>query len=126
MGLLALGAGKAVMDPATNYTVAPVRLLGLSLGIGAPIAYGAMALLGWPAYLVLRRAGSAGRPALWAAGGAIGAAVALLLRPSLRGELFSIPFPVWSGVVLGLVTAEVFFRLLGGSGERPPDAGAAG
>ena len=46
-----------------------------------------------------------------AAGGIIGAAVALLLRPSLRGELFSIPVPAWAGALVGLVTAEVFVRL---------------
>lgn len=126
LGLLAVGVGKALMDPATNYTIAPVRMLGMTLAVGAPIACGAMALVGLPAYLLLRGAGRTGRLALWAAGGAIGAAVAMLLRPSLRGELFSIPFPVWSGVVLGLATAEVFVRLLGGSGGRPTDAGAAG
>lgn len=125
LGLVAVGGGKALMDPATNYTVAPLRMLGMTLAVGAPIACGAMLLLGLPLYLVLRGAGRTGRLALWAAGGAIGAAVAMLLRPSLRGELFSIPFPVWSGVALGLATAEVFFRLLG-SGGRRPKAGAPG
>ena len=60
---------------------------------------------------------------LWAAGGIIGTAVAILLRPSLRGELFSIPFPGWVGTLIGLVTADVFVRLLGGKRRAPAGCG---
>ena len=100
-------------------------MLGVLFGIGAPIAYGAMGLLGLPVYLALRRARRVARLPLWAAGGVIGAAGALLLRPSLRSDQFSIPFPAWTAALIGLVTAEVFVRLLRDTGQRPPDAGAA-
>jgi ABC-type spermidine/putrescine transport system permease subunit I len=37
---------------------------------------------------------------------------AALLAPRLRGELFSIRFPLWAGILLGILSAEVFRRLL--------------
>lgn len=118
-------AAKTMADPAATLGSPSIRLLGMVLAIGAPVAYAAMIVVGIPAYLALRRARRVGRLALWAVGGVVGGAVALVLQPSLRGELFSIPFPAWAGVVLGVVTAEVFLRLLGSGGERPRDAGAA-
>jgi hypothetical protein len=88
--------------------------------IGTPLAYGATLVAGAPVYLLLRRAGIATRWTLWLGGVAIGAAVALLLQPYLRGDLFSIPFPWWAGALLGLVTAETFWRLLMGESADPP------
>src|SRR3954447_19425910 len=60
--------------------------------VGAPVAYGATLVGGLPAYLLLRHGGWQGRRALWAAGAAIGAAVAVIMAPGLRGGLFSVPF----------------------------------
>jgi len=125
VGLAVFGAVRALTLGQSVRLVPPPLVLGVLFGIGAPIAYGAMGLLGLPVYLALRRARRVARLPLWSAGGIIGAAVAIVLRPSLRGELFSIPFPVWEGILIGLVTAEVFLWLLRDSGERPPDAGAA-
>jgi len=71
-----------------------------------------MGLLGLPVDLDLRRERRVARLPLWAAGGIIGAAVAILFRPSLRGELFSIPFPTWAGTQIGLVAADVFVGCL--------------
>src|SRR5687767_7337145 len=112
VGIGVATAAKAVVDPALNLGSPSIRLFGMVLAIGAPVAYAAMIVAGLPAYLALRRAKRVGRLALWSVAGAVGGAVSLLLQPSLRGELFSIPFPAWAGVVLGVVTAEVFVRLL--------------
>jgi hypothetical protein len=69
--------------------------------------------VGAPTYFVLRRLGLVRRWTLWVAGAAIGAAGALALAPYLRGDLFSIRFPWWTGALLGLVCAEVFWRIRG-------------
>ena len=95
-----------------------LHVLGLSLAMGAPVAYATALVGGLPVYLALKRAGWLGRAPLWIAGAALGWIVARLMAPSLRGELFSIPFPPWSGAALGVVVAEVFWRL-------HPRAGAA-
>jgi hypothetical protein len=101
-----------------------IVLLGITLAAGAPIAYLAMATAGLPTYLALRHAGLARRLPLWMAGGAVGATVAWLLGPSLKGELFSIPFPAWAGATLGMLTCEVFWRLLAWRGDHPPENSA--
>jgi hypothetical protein len=82
--------------------------------IGVPIAYAAMLGGGAPAYFLLRRFGVVAAWTLWLAGAVIGVVVAWLIRPSLRGDLFSIPFPWWVGALLGVVSAEAFRRLSGG------------
>jgi len=89
--------------------------------IGVPVAYTAALFFGAPIYLLLRRSWTVTAPMLWMTGAAIGAAVAVLLAPHLRGELFSIRFPLWSGILLGILCAEVFRRLL-----LPRGAGGTG
>ena len=89
--------------------------LDLVIGVfvlGAPTAYAAAVVAGVPTYLALRKLGRVNRWALWAGGAAIGAIGALTLTPWLRGGLFSIDFPWWTGALLGLVSAEVFWRVL--------------
>ena len=81
-------------------------------GVGIPTAYAAMLLAGLPSYLLLRRLGAVRRATLWLVGGTIGTVAALLVAPLVRGDLFSVPFPWWAGTALGLVSAEVFWRLL--------------
>ena len=98
---------------------ASLRLLGLVLATGAPVAYGTTLVAGLPVYLALRRLGWLGRAPLWVGGAVLGAVVALLMAPSLRSDLFSIPFPPWAGAALGVVVAETFRRL------HPPPAGGA-
>jgi len=80
--------------------------------LGIPVAYGAALVVGVPIYLVLRRFGRIGPTTLWLSGALSGALVAFLLAPLLHGELFSIRFPLWAGSLLGMLTAEVFRRLL--------------
>ncbi len=88
--------------------------LDLLIGVftlGAPCAYVAALVAGAPIYFALRRLGLLSRTTVWLGGAAIGAAGALALAPYLRGELFSIRFPWWVAALLGLASAEVFWRM---------------
>lgn len=85
-------------------------VIGVSV-LGAPTAYAAAFVVGVPTYFVLRRFGLVSRWSLWLAGAAIGAAGAITLTPWLRGGLFSIDFPWWTGALLGFASAEVFWRV---------------
>ena len=88
--------------------------LDLLIGVftlGAPCAYVAALVAGAPIYFVLQRLGLLSRMTVWLGGAAIGAAGALALAPYLRGELFSIRFPWWVAALLGLASAEVFWRM---------------
>jgi hypothetical protein len=89
-------------------------VLDLFIGVftlGAPTAYAAALVLGVPTYFLLRRAGLLSRWTIWIAGAAIGAAGALVLEPYLRGGFLSIRFPWWVAALLGIVSAEVFWRI---------------
>ena len=94
--------------------VSALSVLDLVIGVftlGAPCAYVAAIVVGIPTYFVLRRVGLLNRWTLWLAGAAIGAAGAAVLAPYLRGDLFSIRFPWWVAALLGIVSAELFWRL---------------
>ena len=112
-GLLLWGAVRAarIGDQSTPSLSSVVGLLGWVLAVGAPIAYGAALVGGLPIYLGLRRAGLLNRVTLWGGGAIIGISVALLMAPNLGRELFRIPFQPWAGAALGVVVAEVFWRL---------------
>jgi len=109
-------AGLLIAELAARGSIPSARSgLSLVLGVfavGTPLAYAATLVAGAPLYIALRRIGGLRRWTLWTGGVAIGIAVALLLAPALRGELFSIPFPWWAGGLLGLASAEAFWRLL--------------
>jgi hypothetical protein len=89
-----------------------VLVLGV-FALGGTLAYVALLAVGGPLYLLLRRFGLVARSTLWPAGAVVGSTVALLLAPSLKGDLFSIRFHWWAGALLGVLSAEVFLRLLG-------------
>ncbi|HKP15987.1 MAG TPA: hypothetical protein VJT85_07980 [Gemmatimonadaceae bacterium] len=96
-------------------TFKALSALDLLIGVftlGAPCAYVAALVAGMPMYFLLRRLGLLSRWTVWLAGAAIGAAGALALAPYLRGDLFSIRFPWWVAALLGLVSADVFWRIL--------------
>ena len=95
-----------------------LRPLGLVVVVGAPIAWAA-ALVGLPLYLVARQSGGGGEPlgpgqraAVLVGGAAIGLVVAVVIQPGLRGALFSIPYPLWLGALLGAAVAVAFVRLI--------------
>ena len=96
-----------------------VRDLGLAVfAVGAPLAYAATLAVGAPAYFALRALGLVRRWTIWLGAAAIGVVVALALAPHLRGDLFSIPFPWWLGALVGVASAEVFWRVRGRAATR--------
>ena len=109
-------AGTASPPSAT----AVLELIGVVGMVGAPLAYGAALLIGVPVFLVLGRFHAITRWTVWLGAAVIGAVIAVFLQPRLRGELFSVPFPWWVGAALGLVAAEVFWRLLAVPNDSPP------
>jgi len=96
----------------------------LTLGVfavGAPVAYAATLAAGAPTYFALRALGLVRRWTVWLGAAAIGAAVAMALSPRLAGDLFSVKLPWWAGSLLGVVSAEVFWRL--GEVDHPRTGG---
>ena len=122
--LVALVVAHAVFGSASLSSIGGAGEIVLAVAtIGVPVAYAAALFFGAPIYLLLRRSGTVTGPMLWMTGGAIGATVAVLLAPHLRGELFSIRFPLWAGILLGILCAEVFRRLLlPRAADRTPEA----
>ncbi|HEX8942059.1 MAG TPA: hypothetical protein VF785_02910 [Gemmatimonadaceae bacterium] len=124
-GLGVMGLGRVVFGSASLPPIDIFLELLLAIAsIGIPVAYAAAIVGAAPVYAVLRRLDAVSAPSLWVSGASIGGMVAVLLAPYLKSELFSIPFPIWLGALLGVLCAEVFRRLLmtGGS-ER--DGGLA-
>ncbi|HKH91197.1 MAG TPA: hypothetical protein VKA54_05290 [Gemmatimonadaceae bacterium] len=96
----------------------------LALGVfavGGPVAYAATLAVGAPIYFVLRALGLVRRWTVWLGAAIIGAAVAMALSPRLAGDLFSVKLPWWAGALLGVVSAEAFWRL--GEVDRPRTRG---
>jgi hypothetical protein len=104
LGVQALGSG-------TPSTRSAAELVLAVFALGAPLAYLATFAVGAPMYFTLRALGLVRRWTVWVGGAAIGAAIAIALAPHLRGELFSVLFPWWAGALLGIVSAEVFWRV---------------
>ena len=88
-----------------------VDLVGAVLTVGTPPAYVATLALGVPLYFALRAFGLVRQWAVWLGGAAIGAVVSTVLASSLHADILSVRFPWWAGAVLGLVSAEVFWRV---------------
>lgn len=84
------------------------------LAVAIPFAYAATLIAAVPAVWLLRHAGRRGLSALLGLGGIVGLVTALLLRPYLGRDLFSVPLPLWEGAALGAVSAGVFWWLAAG------------
>ena len=117
--LVATMLARVAFGSASSSSLSGIGELVLAVGtLGVPLAYGAALLAGAPIYLVLRRRGAVAPQTVWIVGALIGAVVALLLAPRLRGELVSIRFPWWTGSLLGVLSAEVFRRFLSTRGSE--------
>ena len=104
----AVGTGLASARSALDLAIAVFAL-------GAPLAYVATLVAGAPAYFALLAFGLVRRWTVWIGAATIGAATAFALSPYLGKEFFRIQFPWWAGALVGLVSAEVFWRVR----ERP-------
>jgi hypothetical protein len=110
---------RAIFGSTSMPSARSVFDLLLAVGtVGVPLAYAGAIVGGVPAYLVFRRLGIIRRWTVWLGAAVIGTVIAVLLQPQLRGDLFSLPFPWWVGAAIGLVVAEVFWRLLAMPNER--------
>jgi hypothetical protein len=117
--LVAVMLSRVAFGSASSSSLGGIGELVLAVAaLGVPLAYGAALLAGAPIYVVLRRRGVVAPQTLWIVGAMIGAVVALLLAPRLRGDLVSIRFPWWTGSLLGLLSAEVFRRFLSTRGTE--------
>jgi hypothetical protein len=103
--------GVQAMTSGSPTARSALDLVAAVFAVGTPVAYVATLAVGAPLYFTLRALGVVRRWTVWLGGVAIGTAVALLLSPHLAGELFSVSFPWWAGALLGLVSAEVFWRV---------------
>lgn len=109
----------ALADPGRRQSALqdPFGGLGYILLVGAPIAYAAALVASVPAIWLVRRRSRWALGLLLMLGGLVGLVTALVLRPHLRGELFSIILPPLAGLVLGALSAGVFWWLA----ARPAD-----
>lgn len=113
LGLLMMSVVGAWQGRGTMPTAHGVlEIVGLSLMLGAPLSYGVTLVGGAAVVLWLRRGHRVRRPAVLALGAGLGCVVAFAIAPQIRGDLFTIPFPWWTGALLGTLTAELFGRFL--------------
>jgi hypothetical protein len=103
----------AVADPNRRAPAleSPISGLAFVVVFGGLISYVVTLIAGVPTYLLLRRAGILRLGSLLVAGVCIGLATAIILRPFLHGELFSIPLTPLQGATLGAAVAAAFWAL---------------
>ena len=103
-----------VMGSSSTPSVQAAFSLALGVfAVGAPVAYAATLVAGAPTYFALLGLGLVRRWTVLLGAAAIGVVVAMALSPRLAGDLFSVKLPWWAGALLGLVSAEVFWRVRG-------------
>lgn len=113
LGFLAVSVVGALQGRGTMPTARGVlEIVGLSFMVGAPLSYGVTFVAGAAVVLWMRRSHRVRRPLLLAIGAALGCGVAFAIAPQIRGDLFTIPFPWWTGALLGTLTAGLSWRLL--------------
>jgi hypothetical protein len=109
----AMAIGAALVDPLRRASTSQSSLTGLALvlALGAPLAYAATLGIALPLLWIVRRVAPLTLARTILVGFLVGVAVATGLAPWLRGELVSIPFPLWQGALLGGASAGVWYLL---------------
>ena len=98
-----------IADPDRHLSLrSAVGGLGIILLAGGLVAYLAALVGATPALVMLRRWNVGAYPGVLGIGAIVGAATAFVLRPFLRGDLFSIILTPWQGAGLGCASAGVF------------------
>jgi len=87
--------------------------LAFVFAFASPVAYAATLALGLPALWLVRRLWRLTLATTVTVGLVVGSGVAAVLAPNVRGELVSVPLPVWSGALLGAAAAGVWWVLAG-------------
>ena len=105
----------ALADPARRGYAGHNLWSGLAFvfAFASPVAYAATLALGLPALWLVRRLWRLTLPTTVTVGLVVGSGVAAVLAPNVRGELVSVPLPVWSGALLGAAAAGVWWVLAG-------------
>ena len=112
VALIGLGVVRSIAGRGGSLSLTAIaEVVALVAAIGTPIAYASALVAGAPMYLLLRRLDAASHISMAIVGATIGVAAAVIIQPQVRGEMISIPFPLWIGGLLGLASAEVFWRL---------------
>ena len=115
--LAILGVGvirELAGGPSSPSLGASLQLAVGVFAVGTPVAFAAALVAAILTWGVVRLGNSLSRGVLWSIGAMLGCAVSLVLAPFLRGDLFSILFPWWAGALLGIISAEVCWRMLPG------------
>ena len=109
----AMAMAAALVDPLRRASSSQSSLNGLALvmALGAPIAYVATLGIGLPLLWIIGRVAPLTLARTILVGFLAGVAAATLLSPWLRGELVSIPLPLWQGALLGGASAAVWYWL---------------
>ena len=107
------GMAGAFADPVRRGSAGHNLWNGLVLvyAFASPVAYAATLVLGLPALWLVGRFWQRSLAATVAVGLVVGSGVAAVLEPNLRGELVSVPLPVWSGALLGAAAAATWWAL---------------
>src|SRR5260221_3245415 len=87
--------------------------LAFVFAFASPVAYAATLALGLPALWLVRRLWRLTLATTVAVGLVVGSGVAAVLAPNVRGELVSVPLPLWSGALLGAPAAGVWWVVAG-------------
>jgi hypothetical protein len=109
----AMAIAAALVDPLRRASLGQsfVNSFALVMVFGAPMAYVATIGIGLPLLWMVRRLAPLTLARTMLVGFLAGVAMAIFLSPSLRGELVSIPLPLWQGALLGGASAAVWYWL---------------
>jgi hypothetical protein len=109
----AMAIAAALVDPLRRSSLIQsfVNSFALVMVFGAPISYAATVGIGLPLLWIVRRLAPLTLARTILVGFLAGVAMATFLSPWLRGELVSIPLPLWQGALLGGASAGVWYWL---------------
>jgi hypothetical protein len=109
----AMAIADALVDPLRRASLIQsfVNSFALVMVFGGPMSYAATVGIGLPLLWIVRRLAPLTLARTILVGFLAGVAMATFLSPWLRGEMVSIPLPLWQGGLLGGVSAGIWYWL---------------